>query len=184
MSEDGKTKTIQQLDSGLCAMRLQESILLSIAQIEQRGNLVGVKGTFALQDGLRSCRWKMKAVEQGSERKGILVETITSHKEWPSKGRNLRETLQASISTSSWTPLTSLKTCMQRGLTWFLWLCLVLREKERCCLFPLSQPSTSKGDGFHTELGFILKDPISPAFGEQNNAQAVKLDSNSLLLLQ
>lgn len=83
MSEDGKTKTIQQLDSGLCAMRLQESILLSIAQIEQRGNLVGVKGTFALQDGLRSCRWKMKAVEQGSERKGILVETITSHKEWP-----------------------------------------------------------------------------------------------------
>lgn len=169
-------------------MRLKESILLGIAQGEQRTDLVDVKGTCALQDGSRSCArsggWKLKAEEQGPERKCMLVERITSHKEWPIKGRNLREILQASIATSSWTPLTSLKTCMQRGLNWFLWLCLVSKEKERCCLFPLSQPPTSRGEGFHTEVDFILKDPISPGFGEQNNAQAVNLDSNSLLLLQ
>lgn len=168
-------------------MRLQESILilLSVGQGKQRGDLVGVKGTFALQDGLKSSTrsggWKMKQ-EQGPERKCTLVEKVTSHREWPSKGRNLRETLQAAISPSSWT-LTSLKPCMQRGLSRLLWLCLVSRERERCCLFPLSQPSTSRGEGFLTELDFILKDPISPGFGEQN-AQAVKLDSNSLLLLQ
>lgn len=110
--EDGETKTIQQLESGLCATRLQESILLSIAQGEQRDDLVGVKGTFVLQGGLRNCTrsggWKMKAVEQGPERKHTLVGKTTSHKEWPRKGRNLRETLQASISTSSWTSLTLL----------------------------------------------------------------------------
>lgn len=164
-------------------MRLQESILilLSVGQGKQRGDLVGVKGTFALQDGSKSCTrsggWKMKQ-EQGPERKCTLVEKVTSHKEWPCKGRSLRETLQAPISTGSWT-LSSLKPRMQRGLSRLLWLCLVSRE--RCCLFPLSQPSTSRGEGFHTELDFIPKDPISPGFGEQN-AQAVKLDSNSLLL--
>lgn len=114
--EDGKTKIIQQLESSLCTMRLNESILLGIAHGEQRRDLVGVKGTFALQDGSRSCTrsggWKLKAEEQGPERKSTLVERITYHKEWPRKGRNLRETFQASMSTSSWTPLTSLKTCM------------------------------------------------------------------------
>lgn len=89
-AEDGKTKTIQQLESGLYAMRLQVSILLSVAQGEQRGDLVGVKGMFALQDDSRDCSksgvWKMKAVEQSPERKHTLVEKTTSHKEWPSQG--------------------------------------------------------------------------------------------------
>lgn len=91
-------------------MRLKESILLGIAQGEQSADLVDVKGTCALQDGSRSCArsggWKLKAEEQGPERKCMLVERITSHEEWPIKGRNLREILQASISTSSWTHLT------------------------------------------------------------------------------
>lgn len=129
--EDGETKTVQQLESGVCTTRLQDSILLSIAQGEQKGDLVGVNGMFALHNGSRNCTrsggWKMKAVEQGSERKHTMVKKATSHKEWPRKDRSLRKTLQASISTSSWTPFTSLKHAC-RGLNWFLWLCLVRKR--------------------------------------------------------
>lgn len=82
------------MESRPCAMRLKEFILLGLAKGQQTGNLVGVKGTFALWDGWRSCSrsggWKLKAEKLGPEIKhALLVERLIPTR----NGQNWVETL-------------------------------------------------------------------------------------------
>ena len=45
-----KTKILSS-ESRLCAVRLKEPILPGVAKGQQRGDLIGAKGIFALQEG-------------------------------------------------------------------------------------------------------------------------------------
>lgn len=92
-------------------MRLKEFVLLRAATGQQQEDLAGVRGTFALWDGWRSCirsgDWKLRAEKLGPETKHmLLVMKMTSHQEWPKIGKNLRETSYTLIGANRWTPLT------------------------------------------------------------------------------